>query len=139
MDVDCKADASPVTIADQQAEEVMRALIKQAFPEHGIFGEEHGLSLGSGVGERYMWVLDPIDGTKSFITGGRGLWSGAQGRACGAQGCGGGARGAGVWSCGALLAAGRRPEGLGLGAACALRAAADPPPALLQASRCLAR
>ena len=69
MAVDCKADASPVTIADQQAEEVMRALIKQAFPTHGIFGEEHGLSLGQGEGERYMWVLDPIDGTKSFITG----------------------------------------------------------------------
>jgi inositol-phosphate phosphatase/L-galactose 1-phosphate phosphatase/histidinol-phosphatase len=76
VDVDCKADASPVTIADRQAEEVMRALISQAFPDHGIFGEEHGLSLGSGAGERYMWVLDPIDGTKSFITGERALGAG---------------------------------------------------------------
>lgn len=47
----------------------MRGLIGQAFPEHGIFGEEHGLKWGSGPGSKYMWVLDPIDGTKSFITG----------------------------------------------------------------------
>lgn len=84
MDVDCKADASPVTIADKQAEEVMRALIQQTFPDHGIFGEEHGLSLGSGEGERYMWVLDPIDGTKSFITGG---WLLLGKLACKAQHC----------------------------------------------------
>jgi len=41
----------------------------QHVPEHGVFGEEHGLKFGSGAGTPYMWVLDPIDGTKSFITG----------------------------------------------------------------------
>lgn len=64
--VEAKADASPVTIADREAEAAMRALIMQHFPEHGIFGEE---------GERYLpdaqyqWVLDPIDGTRPFIAG----------------------------------------------------------------------
>jgi len=42
----------------------------QHVPEHGVFGEEHGIKFGSGPGSPYMWVLDPIDGTKSFITGG---------------------------------------------------------------------
>ncbi len=70
VDVEAKGDASPVTIADREAEVAMRGLIGQAFPEHGIFGEEHGLKWGSGPGSKYMWVLDPIDGTKSFITGG---------------------------------------------------------------------
>ena len=69
--VDIKADASPVTIADQQAEAAMQALIKGRFPEHSIFGEEEGFHAGSGDGS-YMWVIDPIDGTKSFITGGGG-------------------------------------------------------------------
>jgi hypothetical protein len=41
----------------------------QAAPDHGVFGEEQGLKPGSGAGADYMWVLDPIDGTKSFITG----------------------------------------------------------------------
>lgn len=47
----------------------MRQLIADAFPDHGIFGEEHGLKAGTGDGADYVWVLDPIDGTKSFITG----------------------------------------------------------------------
>ena len=46
----------------------------QHVPEHGVFGEEHGLKFGSGGGSPYMWVLDPIDGTKSFITGECGRW-----------------------------------------------------------------
>ncbi|MEW5299246.1 MAG: hypothetical protein WDW38_003341 [Sanguina aurantia] len=69
FDVESKVDASPVTIADKQAEEVMRAMIRKACPGHSIFGEEYGVELGSGEGSRYTWVLDPIDGTKSFITG----------------------------------------------------------------------
>lgn len=69
FDVECKADASPVTIADKQAETAMRELLTAAVPEHGVFGEEHGIKHGSGAGAKYMWVLDPIDGTKSFITG----------------------------------------------------------------------
>lgn len=69
FDVECKSDDSPVTIADKQAEVAMREIIERTVPEHGIFGEEHGLKWGSGAGSKYMWVLDPIDGTKSFITG----------------------------------------------------------------------
>ena len=61
-----KADLSPVTAADREAEEVMRALIERHFPEHGILGEEFG-SVREDA--EFVWVLDPIDGTKSFISG----------------------------------------------------------------------
>ena len=64
--VDDKADASPVTIADRAAEQVMRELILQRFPDHGIYGEEMGVTASDA---EFVWVLDPIDGTKSFITG----------------------------------------------------------------------
>ncbi len=64
--VDDKADMSPVTIADREAEAALRVLIERRFPDHGILGEEHG-SVRTGA-ER-VWVLDPIDGTKSFISG----------------------------------------------------------------------
>ena len=64
--VDDKADLSPVTIADREAEAAMRRLIEQHFPTHGIVGEEYGRERPEA---RYVWVLDPIDGTKSFITG----------------------------------------------------------------------
>ncbi len=64
--VENKADASPVTIADKQAEEVMREMIMKAYPEHGIIGEEFGVHNKDAA---YQWVLDPIDGTKSFISG----------------------------------------------------------------------
>lgn len=95
---DTKSDASPVTIADRQAEEAMRALLSERAPTHAVFGEEFGLSAppaaGSGssspssspgnstsggnanaaegkLGDvpEWLWVLDPIDGTKSFVTG----------------------------------------------------------------------
>ncbi len=56
----------PVTNADRAAETVMRALIKQHFPAHGIIGEEFG---SERTEAEYVWVLDPIDGTKSFIAG----------------------------------------------------------------------
>jgi myo-inositol-1(or 4)-monophosphatase len=56
----------PVTAADRAAEAAMRALIKQTFPEHGIIGEEFGADRPEA---EYVWVLDPIDGTKSFICG----------------------------------------------------------------------
>jgi myo-inositol-1(or 4)-monophosphatase len=56
----------PVTAADRAAEAAMRALIKESFPEHGIIGEEYGNERTSA---EYVWVLDPIDGTKSFISG----------------------------------------------------------------------
>uniref|UniRef100_A0A7S4R764 histidinol-phosphatase n=1 Tax=Ditylum brightwellii TaxID=49249 RepID=A0A7S4R764_9STRA len=57
---------SPVTIADRQAEETMRSLIESRYPSHGIYGEEYGQIRTDAT---YVWVLDPIDGTKSFITG----------------------------------------------------------------------
>lgn len=61
-----KDDDSPVTIADKNAEQAMRERIEQAYENHGIFGEEHGIKEGDGT---HMWVLDPIDGTRSFICG----------------------------------------------------------------------
>jgi inositol-phosphate phosphatase / L-galactose 1-phosphate phosphatase / histidinol-phosphatase len=64
--VDVKDDDSPVTIADREVEAVMRALIRETFPGHGILGEEHG---SENTGADYVWILDPIDGTKAFITG----------------------------------------------------------------------
>jgi histidinol phosphatase-like enzyme (inositol monophosphatase family) len=66
VSVDVKSDASPVTIADQDAEAKMRELIRIAFPAHGVIGEEHG---SENPDAEWVWVLDPIDGTKSFING----------------------------------------------------------------------
>jgi myo-inositol-1(or 4)-monophosphatase len=56
----------PVTAADRAAETAMRTLIRRTFPEHGIVGEEYGSERADA---EYVWVLDPIDGTKSFIAG----------------------------------------------------------------------
>src|SRR5262245_36980441 len=56
----------PVTAADRAAEQAMRGLIRRTFPGHGIVGEEFG---NEGGDASYVWVLDPIDGTKSFISG----------------------------------------------------------------------
>jgi histidinol-phosphatase len=64
--VELKADRSPVTAADRGAEELLRARIERAFPTHGIVGEEHGTKSGS---EPARWILDPIDGTFSFVCG----------------------------------------------------------------------
>lgn len=61
-----KADLSPVTVADQEAEAAMRALIAERMPEAGVFGEEMGAERADA---EFVWVLDPIDGTKSFVTG----------------------------------------------------------------------
>jgi myo-inositol-1(or 4)-monophosphatase len=62
-----KADGfDPVTAADRAAENAMRALIRKTFPDHGIIGEEYGEERADA---EYVWVLDPIDGTKSFISG----------------------------------------------------------------------
>ena len=66
VSVETKADDSPVTIADRESEAVMRELIATAYPGHGILGEEHGRDR---IDAEFVWVLDPIDGTKSFITG----------------------------------------------------------------------
>ncbi len=64
--VEDKADASPVTIADRETELAVRALIEREFPDHGVIGEEHGATR---PGASHQWVIDPIDGTKAFITG----------------------------------------------------------------------
>jgi myo-inositol-1(or 4)-monophosphatase len=66
LNIDVKLDNSPVTIADKKAEEVMRELIFKEFPTHGIIGEEFG---SFNPDSEFVWVLDPIDGTKSFISG----------------------------------------------------------------------
>ena len=66
VSIDYKGDESPVTIADRETEQKLRDVISSHFPHHGVFGEEHGLH---GLEQDYLWVLDPIDGTKSFITG----------------------------------------------------------------------
>ena len=64
--VDRKSDDSPVTVADRKAEELLRAKIAETYPEDAILGEEFGEVDGT---SGYRWILDPIDGTKSFIHG----------------------------------------------------------------------
>ena len=64
--ISTKSDDSPVTIADKMAEEKMRELIIKQFPDHGILGEEFGSYKPDA---EYQWILDPIDGTRSFICG----------------------------------------------------------------------
>jgi len=66
LNVDWKADATPVTIADRKAEELVRSFAQKETPEFGFIGEEFGQENPSA---EYQWVLDPIDGTKSFIYG----------------------------------------------------------------------
>jgi len=66
MSVEEKADRSPVTMADRAAEQAMRSVLAANFPEHGLFGEEAGRERPDA---RLCWVLDPIDGTRAFITG----------------------------------------------------------------------
>lgn len=66
LEPEWKEDESPVTVADRQAEEKIRSLIEKGFPEDGIIGEEFG-EKPSRSGTR--WLIDPIDGTKSFVQG----------------------------------------------------------------------
>ncbi|SCK42232.1 histidinol-phosphatase, inositol monophosphatase family [Variovorax sp. HW608] len=66
LDIIAKADESPVTRADREAEQAMRDILGAQRPADGIFGEEHGLTR---LEAERVWVLDPIDGTRSFITG----------------------------------------------------------------------
>lgn len=61
-----KADGTPVTLADREAERILRETILRTFPDHAVLGEEDGESAGAAP---YRWVLDPIDGTKSFVRG----------------------------------------------------------------------
>ena len=66
LDIADKPDESPVTQADREAEARMRELIARDFPAHGVVGEEHGSDRADA---ELVWVLDPIDGTKAFISG----------------------------------------------------------------------
>jgi histidinol phosphatase-like enzyme (inositol monophosphatase family) len=66
LGVEIKSDDSPVTVADRGAEQLLRKEIAAAFPQDGILGEEFGEQAGT---SGYRWILDPIDGTKSFISG----------------------------------------------------------------------
>jgi len=64
FDIEIKADQTPVTVADRGAERIIRETISNAYPEHGIFGEEYG---AENKDTEYLWLVDPIDGTKSFV------------------------------------------------------------------------
>ena len=64
FDVEIKADQTPVTVADRKAELLIRKTINGAFPDHGIYGEEYG---AESKDTEYLWLIDPIDGTKSFV------------------------------------------------------------------------
>ena len=64
LEVRTKADKSPVTVADVEAEKRIRALIEERFPKHGFYGEETG---EHDRDAEYVWLVDPIDGTKAFV------------------------------------------------------------------------
>lgn len=64
LDIQIKADKSPVTQADIETEKVIRGLIGERFPEHGFYGEETGQNA---LDADYLWLVDPIDGTKAFV------------------------------------------------------------------------
>lgn len=66
FEVEIKADQTPVTVADREAEQEIRQVLSSAFPDHGICGEEYGADQ---EGADYLWLVDPIDGTKSFVRG----------------------------------------------------------------------
>lgn len=66
LKVDTKPDRTPVTQADREAEAVIREVISRQFPDHGFLGEELG---GGATDEGYVWVIDPIDGTKNYVRG----------------------------------------------------------------------
>ena len=69
--VELKEDQTPVTVADRECEAVIRSTLLDAFPDHGFYGEESGTAREDAD---YLWLVDPIDGTKSFV-GGYGMWS----------------------------------------------------------------
>jgi histidinol-phosphatase len=66
LTVETKGDSSPVTIADRETEQALRGAIREAFPGDGFLGEEYGQTRGT---TGYRWILDPIDGTRSFVRG----------------------------------------------------------------------
>ena len=64
-EIETKQDGSPVTVADKECERALRAMIRERFPQHGIIGEEFG---NENTDAEFVWSLDPIDGTKSFVS-----------------------------------------------------------------------
>lgn len=66
FEVETKADQTPVTVADRRAEEIIREILLGEFPNHGFYGEEGGREHED---SEYLWLVDPIDGTKSFVRG----------------------------------------------------------------------
>lgn len=66
LEVERKRDNTPVTIADRESEQIIRQYILNRYPGHSILGEEAGVTTGDG---NYRWIVDPIDGTKTFVTG----------------------------------------------------------------------
>lgn len=64
---DFKTDDTPVTVADRQSEQLIRARIEARYPQHAVVGEEYGADELTGIAHR--WYVDPIDGTKSFVHG----------------------------------------------------------------------
>lgn len=64
IEIEIKEDRSPVTVADVETEKAIKAIILEAFPEHGFYGEETGKT---NADADYLWLIDPIDGTKSFV------------------------------------------------------------------------
>ena len=64
--VECKSDNTPVTVADREAEELLRRRIAERFPQDAIVGEEFGRKVGT---SGYQWAVDPIEGTQSFVHG----------------------------------------------------------------------
>ncbi len=66
LSADLKSDDSPVTVADREAESILREVLARHFPDHGLLGEELP---PTGADARHVWLIDPIDGTRAFITG----------------------------------------------------------------------
>ncbi|KAA9130966.1 inositol-phosphate phosphatase [Marinihelvus fidelis] len=66
FEIEIKDDQTPVTVADREAEQAIRAVLTEAFPDHGIYGEEFGADQPDA---EYLWLVDPIDGTKGFVRG----------------------------------------------------------------------
>ena len=66
IDIEIKEDESPVTLADKETEQVLRERIRKEYPNHGILGEEYE---NEKIDSEFLWVIDPIDGTRSYIAG----------------------------------------------------------------------
>ena len=66
FDIEIKEDQTPVTVADRKAEEIIQSTLLDAFPDHGFYGEESGKH---NEDAEYLWLVDPIDGTRSFVAG----------------------------------------------------------------------